>query len=226
MEKDGIFEVLPKKEVIQLRKEADRLERFLGGIRDMKRLPDALFVIDPRKERNAILEARILGIPVFGIVDTNCDPDDVDYVIPANDDAIRAVSLILGVMSNAVNEATGGEVINFAERKPRDRRDNNRRDNNRRDNRNNNYRGRRDNNNNNRNNNYRGPKKDNRGPRPEKTERPAPASKPAKTEETKAQPANNDLASKTVAELKEIAKTRGVAGISKMKKQELIDALK
>jgi small subunit ribosomal protein S2 len=228
MEKDGIFEVLPKKEVIQLRKEADRLERFLGGIRDMKRLPDALFVIDPRKERNAILEARILGIPVFGVVDTNCDPDDVDYVIPANDDAIRAVSLILGVMANAVNEATGGEVVNFTERKPRERRDNNRRDNSRRDN------NRRDNNrrdNRGGNSNYRGPRKDfkdNRGPRPERTERPAHQSKPAvKKEEVKEAPAAKvDLGSKTVAELKDLAKNRGIAGTSKMKKQELIDALK
>ncbi|MCZ6920203.1 MAG: 30S ribosomal protein S2, partial [Rickettsia endosymbiont of Ixodes persulcatus] len=98
MEQDGTFEVLPKKEVINLRKEMDRLNKFLGGIREMKELPAAMFVVDPRSERIAIAEARKLNIPVFGIVDTNCDPDDVDYVIPANDDAIRAVRLIVGKM--------------------------------------------------------------------------------------------------------------------------------
>ena len=91
MEEDGLFEVLPKKEVVELRKEYDRLIKFLGGIRDMKSMPQALFVVDPRKERNAIAEARKLHIPIVGIVDTNCDPDEIDYVIPANDDAIRAV---------------------------------------------------------------------------------------------------------------------------------------
>ena len=108
MEADGIFDVLPKKEVIALRKEMERLNKFLGGIRDMKELPSAIFVIDPRKERIAIAEARKLNIPVFGIVDTNCDPDDVDYVIPANDDAIRAVRLIVGKMVDAIVEANQG----------------------------------------------------------------------------------------------------------------------
>ena len=108
MEKDGTFAVLPKKEVIGLRKEMDRLEKFLGGIKDMKNLPQALFIIDPRKEGNAILEARKLGIPVFGIVDTNCDPDDVDYIIPANDDALRSVKLIVSKMADSIVEALGG----------------------------------------------------------------------------------------------------------------------
>ena len=93
MEKDGTFDLLPKKEVILLKKEAAKLEKNLGGIKEMRRLPSALFVVDPKAEHNAVAEARILGIPVFGIVDTNCDPDEVDYVIPANDDAIRAVKL-------------------------------------------------------------------------------------------------------------------------------------
>ena len=115
MEKDGIFDVLPKKEVIGLKQERERLEKFLGGIKDMKKLPDALFIVDPRKERNAILEARKLNIPVFGIVDTNCDPDDVDYVIPANDDAIRAVRLVTWVMGNAIIEGQGGIVPEFDE---------------------------------------------------------------------------------------------------------------
>ena len=113
MEEDGEFAKLPKKEVIKLIAEREKLEKFLGGIKEMTKLPDALFIVDPRKEHNAILEARKLNIPVFGIVDTNCDPDDVDYVIPANDDAIRAVKLVTWVMANAVIEANGGVVEKF-----------------------------------------------------------------------------------------------------------------
>ena len=105
MEQDGTFDVLPKKEVILLKKEAAKLEKNLGGIKEMRRLPSALFVVDPKAEHNAVAEARILGIPVFGIVDTNCDPDEVDYVIPANDDAIRAVKLIVAAMADAICEA-------------------------------------------------------------------------------------------------------------------------
>jgi small subunit ribosomal protein S2 len=108
-EQDGTFEVLPKKEVIILRKEKDRLEKFLGGIKNMRRLPDALFIIDPRKERIAVAEARKLGIPIVGIVDTNCDPDEIDYVIPGNDDAIRAVKLLTAKMADAIMEARQSE---------------------------------------------------------------------------------------------------------------------
>ena len=108
MEEDGLFEVLPKKEVVELKKEYNRLIKFLGGIRDMKSMPDALFVVDPRKERNAIAEARKLNIPIVAIVDTNCDPDEIDYVIPANDDAIRAVKLLSGKMADAVLEGQQG----------------------------------------------------------------------------------------------------------------------
>ncbi|WP_281887582.1 30S ribosomal protein S2 [Paenibacillus sp. YYML68] len=108
-ENDGTFDVLPKKEVIILRKEKDRLEKFLGGIKNMKGLPSALFVIDPRKERIAVAEARKLGIPIVGIVDTNCDPDEIDYVIPGNDDAIRAVKLLTAKIADAVIEAHQGE---------------------------------------------------------------------------------------------------------------------
>lgn len=111
MESDGTFDVLPKKEVILLRKEAAKLEKNLGGIKEMRRIPNALFVVDPKVEHNAVDEARKLGIPVFGIVDTNCDPDDVDYVIPANDDAIRAVRLIVGAMADAIVEAKGGNLV-------------------------------------------------------------------------------------------------------------------
>jgi len=109
MEEDGTFEKLSKKEVFKLKAEAEKLEKFLGGIRNMKGMPGALFIVDPKKERIAVKEARILGIPIVGIVDTNCDPDDVDYIIPANDDAIRAVKLIAGRMADAVIEANQGE---------------------------------------------------------------------------------------------------------------------
>ena len=105
MEADGTFDVLPKKEVIELKKELVKLQKNLGGIKEMRRLPNALFVVDPKAEHNAVAEAKILGIPVFGIVDTNCDPDEVDYVIPANDDAIRAVKLIVAAMADAICEA-------------------------------------------------------------------------------------------------------------------------
>ncbi len=109
MEEDGTFELLPKKEVVKLRLEREKLEKYLGGIKDMKKLPGALFVVDPRKEKIAVAEAKKLGIPVVAIVDTNCDPDDVDYVIPGNDDAIRAVKLIASTMSNAIIEGRQGE---------------------------------------------------------------------------------------------------------------------
>ncbi|MBU6146156.1 MAG: 30S ribosomal protein S2 [Paenibacillaceae bacterium] len=108
MEENGTFDVLPKKEVILLCKEKERLEKFLGGIKTMNKVPDAIFVIDPRKERIAVAEARKLGIPIVGIVDTNCDPDEVDYVIPANDDAIRAVKLLTAKMADAIVEARQG----------------------------------------------------------------------------------------------------------------------
>jgi len=110
METDGTFDVLPKKEVIILRKEMERLEKFLGGIKGMKSLPGAMFVIDPRKERIAVAEAKKLGIPLVAIVDTNCDPDEIDYVIPGNDDAIRAVKLLTAKMADAILEgAQSGE---------------------------------------------------------------------------------------------------------------------
>ena len=114
MSEDGTFAVLPKKEVVQLKKEQERLEKFLGGIKDMKTLPDAMFIVDPRKERIAVAEARKLNIPIVGIVDTNCDPDEIDVVIPANDDAIRAVKLLAGKMADALLEAKQGEEVTTA----------------------------------------------------------------------------------------------------------------
>ena len=113
MEKDGTFEALPKKEVIQIKKEYEKLDKNLRGIREMKRMPQAMIIVDPRKEEIAIKEARILGIPVFGVVDTNCDPDMVDYVIPGNDDAVRSVKLLIGVLTNAIAEVNGNEVVDF-----------------------------------------------------------------------------------------------------------------
>ena len=115
MSEDGTFDVLPKKEVIQLKKEWEKLEKNLGGIKEMKKIPDAIFVVDPKKERIAIAEARKLDIPVVAIVDTNCDPDAADYVIPGNDDAIRAVKLICSAMSQAIIEGKEGEISESSE---------------------------------------------------------------------------------------------------------------
>ena len=115
MEEDGTFAMLPKKEVIKHQGEIAKLEKYLGGVKEMKKLPGALFVVDPRKERNAIAEARKLRIPVVAIVDTNCDPDEVDYVIPGNDDAIRAIRLIAQTMANAVVEGRQGEEMTMTE---------------------------------------------------------------------------------------------------------------
>ncbi|MBN2300201.1 MAG: 30S ribosomal protein S2 [Acholeplasmataceae bacterium] len=234
METDGIFEKLPKKEVQQLKHERERLEKFLGGIKDMKKVPEAIFIVDPRKERNAILEARKLKIPVFGIVDTNCDPDDVDHIIPANDDAIRAVKLISWVMGNAVIEAQGGVVEKFEDEPitsgpPRRERPSYKPRENQRE-------------------NQRparkpyvkdetvttAPKKvviEEKAETPvvekaavvkeEKVETPAPK----KVVEVESAP-ENDLSAKTVAELRSLAKERGITGYSTLKKAELIDVLK
>jgi small subunit ribosomal protein S2 len=219
MEKDGTFAVLPKKEVINLRKEMDRLEKFLGGIKEMKNLPQAIFIIDPRKERNAILEAKKLNIPVFGIVDTNCDPDEVDYVIPANDDALRSVKLVVSKMADAIIEANGGvsvEVEQSAEtaakieevktpeqpRRPR-------------------------------------PDQQQSRPRPEQKPtpvqpvvaetKPAPvveAVKEVVVESPVAEVTSVDFEAMTVTELRQLAKDKSVANYSKLRKAELIDALK
>ena len=110
MSEDGTFDVLPKKEVIEIKKEWEKLEKNLGGIKEMKRIPDAIFVVDPKKERICVQEAHTLGIPLIGIADTNCDPEELDYVIPGNDDAIRAVKLIVSKMADAVIEANQGET--------------------------------------------------------------------------------------------------------------------
>jgi len=115
MSEDGTFDLLPKKEVIKLKLEIEKLEKYLGGVKEMRRLPGALFVVDLRKEKNALAEAKKLGIPVVAIVDTNCDPDEVDYVIPGNDDAIRAIKLIASAMANAVLEGRQGEELSVSD---------------------------------------------------------------------------------------------------------------
>ena len=226
MEKDGTFDLLPKKEVIKLKKEYDKLNKVLCGIRDMHKLPQALYIVDPSKEEIAIKEARILGIPVFGIVDTNCDPDMVDYVIPGNDDAIRGVKLITGVMANAIVEVNGGKLVDYVsgdnssnpkeimqravdsvkkrEERPRRFEENRREDN----------RGR-----------------FNKGRRFEKKSFVRESNKEkveAKEEKvvTEKKAVDNDLSKKTVAELREMAKAKDIKGYSTMKKQELVDALK
>ena len=220
MEKDGTFEVLPKKEVIGLKKEYDKLNKLLCGIRDMKRLPNAMFIVDPSKEEIAIREARKLNIPVFGIVDTNCDPDMVDYVIPANDDAIRAVKLIIGVMANAIVEAQGGKMVDYSKdskeenseeimkkaletvKRKEDRRKNFDR-------------------------NKKSFNKD-RKPFVKKEEKVEvkEAKKEVKETVKKEEKATVDYTTMTVTELRNLAKEKEIKGYSTMKKAELIDALK
>lgn len=267
MEKDGTFEVLPKKEVIGLKKEYDKLNTLLSGIRGMYKLPSAMIIVDPSKEDIAIKEARKLNIPIFGIVDTNCDPDMVDYVIPGNDDAIRAVKLILGVLANAIVEPTGGQLVNFVstdEKQPTDimqkaletvkrkedrprrfennRPNDNRFNNDRRDNRPFNRPSRPDDSR----HEYRRddrqleakPLEERPAQQPVETVKPIPVEvvkpipveivkpvKEVKVAEKKAV-VKEDLATKTVAELRDLAKAKELKGYSTMKKAELIDALK
>jgi len=185
MEKNGTFDVLPKKEVIELKKEYEKLNKLLCGIRSMDKLPQAMIIVDPKKEINAIREARKLNIPIFGIVDTNCDPDDVDFVIPGNDDAVRAVKVVLGVLGNAIAEANGGEIIDYITEEDRK------------------------------------PKKETK-----KVEVKAEATAEEVVEviEEKTE-ATEDLSSKTLTDLKAMAKEAGIKGYTNMKKDELIASL-
>ena len=234
MEKDGTFDLLPKKEVIGLKKEHDKLDKILCGIREMHKLPDALYIVDPSKEEIAIREARKLHIPVFGIVDTNCDPDMVDYVIPGNDDAIRAVKLITGVMANAIVEANGGKIVDYVKEddkakgeeimqkavdsvKKKEDRPN--RFNDRKDNKGNKFVKKEE-------KIEKVEKKEEKVERTEKVEKAKKVEeKPVKEVKKETVKAKKDLSTLTVAELRDMAKAKDIKGYSTMKKAELVEAL-
>ena len=196
MEADGTFEKLPKKEVIGLKKEYDKLNKNLCGIREMTKLPQALIIVDSMKEEIAIREAKKLGIPVFGIIDTNCDPDMVDYVIPGNDDAVRAIKVVLGALTNAIVEVKGGTLVDYVTE------DDSRKNARQQDNK----------------------PKNKEGKFFEKKEKKVEV-KSEKPVEEMSEP-KLDLTILTVNELRELAKKKEIKGYSKMKKEELIEVLK
>ena len=198
MEQDGTFNLLPKKEVIKIKKEYEKLNKNLRGIREMRKLPQALVIVDPRKEENAIKEARILNIPVFGVVDTNCDPDMVDYVIPGNDDAVRSVKVMLGALTNAIAEVNGNEIIEFVTEEDKNKVD------------------------------KKDKKKEVKEVKEEVQEVKEDKKeehKASKVEEEMVKE-EKDLTNMNLTELKEMAKIKGIKGYSKMKKDELIEVLK
>jgi len=223
MESDGTFDLLPKKEVVGLKKEYDKLNKLLCGIRDMDKLPQAMFIVDPMKEEIAIREARKLNIPVFGIVDTNCDPDMVDYVIPGNDDGIRAVKLVTGVIANAISEANGGNIVDYVSGKADDGNDImkravesvKRKEERPKFNKDRKF------------DKKKSFKKVEKAEKEVKEEQPkeVKVAKEEVKEETVSKKAE-DLSSKTVNELREIAKEKEIKGYSTMKKAELLEALK
>ena len=202
-EEDGTFDLLPKKEVVNIKKEYEKLNKNLRGIREMKKTPDALVIVDPRKEDIAIKEAHKLGIPVFGIVDTNCDPDVVDYVIPGNDDAVRAVKLLIGALTNAIAEVNGNEVIDYVTEDGKEFKRPNKRE------------GRPNNNN----------RQEGRSSKRDFNESKSVETKKEVKKEVVEEKKAEDLTSLTLTDLKKKAKDAGIKGYSTMKKQELIDAL-
>jgi small subunit ribosomal protein S2 len=235
-QKDGTFDRLPKKETVELTKELERLEKFLGGIQDMRTLPDALFIVDPRKEHNAIAEAHKLNIPIYAMVDTNCDPDEIDYLIPANDDAIRSIKVIVGKMADALIEGAGGASKEQAqtEKKPEqpkkqpekapEKKKTPTREEMKRAVNSTPQKAKTEAPKKEASKPAATPKKETSKPAPKKAEaKKAPAAKPEKAQK-KAQ--SDDFDNKTVAELKEIAKDRGMTGYSKLRKAELIEALR
>ena len=240
MEKDGTFDLLPKKEVSGLKKEYAKLDKILCGIRSMEKLPQAMVIVDPSKEEIAIREARKLNIPVVGIVDTNCDPDMVDYVIPSNDDAIRAVKLIIGVLNNAVVEANGGKIVDYSTTNSEDSKDIMKRaveSVKRREERpkNNNFDKRFDKKRFDKKKSFRRRDRYNKDSKEEKVENTENTVKEVKATVKEAKVTEKapekkivkeDLSGKTVAELRELAKTREIKGYSTMKKAELLEALK
>ncbi len=192
MEEDGTFDLLPKKEVIGIKKEYEKLFKNLRGIRNMKSLPQALVIVDPHKEEIAIKEAHILGIPVFGVVDTNCDPDLVDYVIPGNDDAVRSIKVMIGALTNAIAEVNGNEIVDLVSEDEK------------------------------------------KAPKKEKVEKKEAKKEEVKEEAPKAKKAapkkeakedKIDFSKLTVAELKAMAKDKGIEGYTTLKKAELVEVL-
>lgn len=197
MEKDGVFNVLPKKEVIKLKKEYDKLNRLLEGIRGMKKLPQAMIIVDSKKEENAIREARKLNIPVFGLIDTNCDPDDVDYVIPGNDDAVRSIKVVLGALTNAICEVNNLELVDYTTEEDKTQEKASKKE----------------------------TKKEVAKEEKKEVQEEVVVNDEVKEEKEASTTEEKDYSKMTLAELKAVAKEKSIKGYSTMKKDELLEVL-